>query len=197
MQLVDELSMIYTTCIMFYASFARGRSSTFSVTLSIALAALAIFITGYYHYLKDPAFHQIAYGILTAVVLFRSMYVMEIGLRPQWKAKERSLRLRGLEYNHDAKVKPAHENGQANGHGNGNGKGASNGSLGVSEQIRVDARDVKILQTMWTMIAVGLTSFLSGFALWNIDNEFCGTLRQWRHDIGLPWGILLEGHGWW
>jgi len=30
-----------------------------------------------------------------------------------------------------------------------------------------------------------------------LDNMFCGTLRRWRRDIGLPWGILLEGHGWW
>jgi dihydroceramidase len=50
---------------------------------------------------------------------------------------------------------------------------------------------------MWTMIAVGLSIFLGGFGMWNLDIIYCGKLRQWRHQVGLPWGILLEGHGWW
>jgi len=43
-QLVDELSMIYTTCLMCYASFARGRSTTYSLLLFFALLSLALFI---------------------------------------------------------------------------------------------------------------------------------------------------------
>ena len=39
--------------------------------------------------------------------------------------------------------------------------------------------------------------FLGGFALWNLDNIYCSKLKAWRHELGLPWGILLEGHGWW
>jgi dihydroceramidase len=197
MQLVDELSMIYTTCIMFYASFARGRSTAFSIILSLFLVALALFITGYYHYLKDPAFHQTAYGILTAIVLIRSMYVMEIGLRPQWQAKERELWLLGQEFPEGKEASTANGNGNGNGNGHGHSKFHLNGELDIAEQKRVDERDIKILQTMWTMIAMGLSIFLGGFALWNLDNEFCGTLRKWRHEVGLPWGILLEGHGWW
>jgi dihydroceramidase len=50
---------------------------------------------------------------------------------------------------------------------------------------------------MWTMIACGLSAVAGGFLIWNLDNIFCGTLRRCRRDIGLPWGILLEGHGWW
>ncbi|KAF2667556.1 alkaline phytoceramidase [Microthyrium microscopicum] len=187
MQLVDELSMIYTTCIMFYASFARGRSFIFSFLLSISLASLALFITGYYHYLQDPVFHQNAYGILTAIVVFRSVYVMESGLRPQWKAKERELRLlSGFSNGH---ADTAHEDA--------NGLKKNLSKEEIEELKRCDDRDIKILKTMWTMIAFGLSSFLGGFALWNIDNIFCNQLRQWRRDIGLPWGILLEGHGWW
>lgn len=188
MQLVDELSMIYTTCIMFYASFARGRSFTYSFFLSIILAALSLFITGYYHYLQDPKFHQITYGIMTAIILFRSIYVMEAGLRPQWQAKERELRLLSGQGNEEANPE---KNGSANGY--------ENGLNGVSreEVHRRDDRDIYILKTMWTMIAVGLSIFLGGFACWNLDNIFCSTLRQWRHEIGLPLGILLEGHGWW
>lgn len=68
MQLVDELSMIYTTCIMVYASFSYSRSTRFSVFLGIGLLALAGFITVYYHITKDPLFHQNSYAILTATV---------------------------------------------------------------------------------------------------------------------------------
>ncbi len=60
-----------------------------------------------------------------------------------------------------------------------------------------DRRDGRILGTMWVMIACGLSTFLGGFAIWGLDNVYCSTLRAWRREIGLPWGILLEGHGWW
>lgn len=60
-----------------------------------------------------------------------------------------------------------------------------------------DARDREILKKMWFFVAYGLTVFLSGFALWGVDNVYCGTLRRWRRQVGLPWGLFLEGHGWW
>ena len=95
MQLVDELSMIYTTCLMCYASFSYSRPNGFRVVLGIFLASLAIFITLYYHYLQDPLFHQNAYGILTAIVLIRSMYTMEVTLRPRVIRRRRTgLRVR-------------------------------------------------------------------------------------------------------
>lgn len=45
MQLVDELSMIYTTCLMMYASFSFSRSRAFSILLGVSLLGLAGFIT--------------------------------------------------------------------------------------------------------------------------------------------------------
>lgn len=45
MQLLDELGMIYTTCLMMYASFSFRRSHTFSVALGAGLLGLAAFIT--------------------------------------------------------------------------------------------------------------------------------------------------------
>ena len=62
---------------------------------------------------------------------------------------------------------------------------------------RLDERDRKILGTMWTMIACGLGVFLGGFYIWHLDNEYCLQLREWRREVGMPWGFLLEGHGWW
>lgn len=171
MQLIDELSMIYTTCLMFWATFAHNRSPRTQIALGIGSFSLALFITLYYHYLQDPTFHQNAYALLTAIVLFRSIYIMETLLRPKFRQEHRkreSASKRG-------KVTRAEE----------------------EEQKRQDRRDGQILRKMWTMIAIGLSIFLGGFAIWSLDNVYCSTLRRWRHEIGLPWGVVLEGHGWW
>jgi dihydroceramidase len=50
---------------------------------------------------------------------------------------------------------------------------------------------------MWKMVSLALGFVGIGFAIWRLDQAFCPTLRGWRHEVGLPWGILLEGHGWW
>lgn len=179
MQLVDELSMIYTTCLMFYATFSYGQSRLYAQLLGVFLLALSAFITGYYHYLQDPAFHQNMYALLTAVVLLRSMYIMEVRLRPTLKAKRRAASQDAAALRDNEKAKKID-------------------SATVSrEQLRKDERDLDILRTMWTMVGFGLSIFLGGFAIWTLDNEFCGTLRRWRREVGLPWGIVLEGHGWW
>ncbi|KAF1837209.1 alkaline ceramidase-like protein [Decorospora gaudefroyi] len=167
MQLVDELSMIYTTCLMNFATFSYGKSRQYSTMLAIGLISLALFITLYYHYLQDPTFHQNAYAILTAIVLLRAMYVMEVNIRPQFRSREREA----------AKPRP---------HG---------GAKGVQEQ--EDVRDKAILGTMWKMIAFGLSIFLGGFAVWHLDNVYCSQLITWRRQVGMPWGFVLEGHGWW
>lgn len=169
MQLVDELSMIYTACLMNYASFSFAQSRLVRQLLGGALLSLAVFITAYYHYLQRPAFHQNAFAILTAVVLFRSMYLMEVTLRPSLKAKW------GV---------AARKNGEAD-------------SRTKSERMAHAERDTAILKTLWIMVAMGLSIFLGGFGIWALDNQYCSTIRRWRHQVGLPWGILLEGHGWW
>ena len=162
MQLLDELAMIYTTCIMVYALFSRRQSALVCTALSVILLSLAVFITAYYHYLQDPKFHQNMFALLTALVTFRSMWLMEFCLRPSRRPK---------------------------------GRDAT--SIDVAEQARIDHRDKQILKTMWGMYGYGLSFFGIGFCIWKMDTVFCGTLRGWRREIGLPWGILLEGHGWW
>ncbi|KAJ5217339.1 hypothetical protein N7468_010347 [Penicillium chermesinum] len=171
MQLVDELSMIYTTCLMVYASFAFSRPTGVRVAIGVSLSALSVFITLYYHYLQDPTFHQNTYALLTIVVVFRSMYTMEKTLRPKWRKSREEDRLekekRGLPV--PSKERQHFEN----------------------------VRDTKLLATMWCMVGYGLAMFLGGFAIWNLDNHFCSDIRRWRRQVGLPWGIFLEGHGWW
>ncbi|RFU35418.1 hypothetical protein B7463_g1006, partial [Scytalidium lignicola] len=169
MQLVDELSMIYTTSLMCYATFSFSQPGLFRLVLGISLLGLSAFITLYYHYLQDPLFHQNAFAILTAIVLFRSMYVMEVNIRP-------SLKKRSSPVGED-KTNPT--------------------SLTESERAANIRRDDKIIREMWIMVAVGLSIFLGGFGIWMLDNKYCTSLRRWRREVGLPWGILLEGHGWW
>ena len=106
MQLVDELSMIYTTCLMMFATFSYNRSKMFSFLMGIGLLGLAGFITVctqlltetakgtnippqvYYHFTKNPVFHETCYAILTATVVFRGMWVMEAQLRPAMKMRK-------------------------------------------------------------------------------------------------------------
>lgn len=52
-------------------------------------------------------------------------------------------------------------------------------------------KDRQALKTMWILIAIGVTSFLTGFAVWIADNEYCGTILAKRRQIGLPWGLFL------
>ena len=40
-------------------------------------------------------------------------------------------------------------------------------------------------------------TFIVGYALWHLDFQTCRMLRQFRHEIGIPYGFLLEFHGWW
>lgn len=163
--------MIYTTCLMCWATFSHKRQRWVQIAIGLGVAALAIFITLYYHYLQDPTFHQNAYAILTIVVLGRSMYIMERDIRPYF---------RGRQEEHERMLRDA----------------SVSGATRLREQEK-DDRDRWILMQMWTMIILGLAMFLGAFAIWTLDNEYCGTLRKWRHEIGLPWGLLLEGHGWW
>lgn len=153
---------------MLFATFYQ-RSLAFKVLLAIAITALAIFITLYYHFLQDPTFHQNAYAILTAFVLVRSMVLQELHLRPHF---------RGKALKDTAATKSGMSLAEAS-----------------KEEYRQDERDRAILKKMWTLVGVGMTMFLGGFAIWTLDNECCSRLRGLRHRIGLPFGILLEGHG--
>ncbi|RYO85266.1 hypothetical protein DL764_009197 [Monosporascus ibericus] len=81
MQLVDELSMIYTTCLMCFATFSYARSKAFSYLLGTVLSR--------YYATKDPQFHQDAYAILTAIVVFSNMFIMEYSVRPALQSRDR------------------------------------------------------------------------------------------------------------
>lgn len=43
----------------------------------------------------------------------------------------------------------------------------------------------------------GAVIFVSGFAIWMVDNVYCAALTRMRRAVGMPWGFVLELHGWW
>ncbi|EJT81298.1 hypothetical protein GGTG_01281 [Gaeumannomyces tritici R3-111a-1] len=148
MQLADELPMIYTTCIMGFATFAYGKGRMFRLWLGSALAGLAAFITIYYHITKNPVFHQVAYASLMIALVVRGYFVTKGEMEP-------ALRRRS--------------------------------------PLKAD----KIMGQMNALVLTGVSLFLIGFALWNLDNIYCHHLISWRSRILLPWSIVLEGHSWW
>ena len=142
---------------MFYAIFSHKRSTQASTLIALLAISIGVFVTGYYYYIQDPLFHQNAFALLTAIVFFWSVYVMETNLRPSRRGTNQ----------------PSRRNS------------------------RDDARDLEILRVMWKIVTIGLSCLTIGFVLWNLDTVFCSYFRRWRHAVGLPWGMLLEGHGWW
>ncbi|KAI2607682.1 putative alkaline phytoceramidase [Hypoxylon fragiforme] len=158
MQLIDELAMIYTTCLMCFATFSYGRSTRFSSLLGVALVGLAWFITARYYKTKNPQFHQDAYAVLTALVVFSNLWIMERQLRPALRKRE------------DAR------------------QGGRTPKLPTANEM---------VKQMWVIVATGLSVFLGGYLIWNLDNMYCSAIRELRHELGLPWAVVLEGHAWW
>lgn len=64
-------------------------------------------------------------------------------------------------------------------------------------KIRSPERASAIMLQMWEMCLSGISLFLVGFFIWNMDNIFCLYLRSWRDILLLPWAVVLEGHAWW
>jgi dihydroceramidase len=156
---------------MVYAGLSYSRPRTLQIALAIFLLAFCAFITLYYHYLQDPTFHQNVYAALTVFIVFRAIWEMEYTLRPSLRKSTEEDRV-WREQNRLLVL--------------------------TKEQQRYEnERDLEILKNMWILVAFGVSIFLGGFGIWALDRVFCSRLRLWRRNIGLPWGIFLEGHGWW
>lgn len=99
MQLVDELSMINTTLIMWFATFGHKQSVLFNWFLAIFLVSTLITVAGVYHYLGNPVFHQNAYAVLTVIVIGRSWYQVHTKVKttsPEHYINMRDMVLLGL-----------------------------------------------------------------------------------------------------
>lgn len=137
-QLLDELPMIYATCVPFWNVFSYGKSRWGSLRVGLEIAAAAAILTAVYLHYGDPTIHQAGYAILNVIVISKSV---------------------SLTYKH--------------------------------------VHDPVARKHLNSTLVIGLASFLSGYALWNLDIHLCNTWRATRREIGIPYGFLLEGHGWW
>ncbi|ODV87548.1 hypothetical protein CANARDRAFT_97527 [[Candida] arabinofermentans NRRL YB-2248] len=58
--------------------------------------------------------------------------------------------------------------------------------------------DLKAKKQIYKILILAFSLFAFGFLIWNLDFVFCPNLIFIRRNhLGLPFGILTEGHGWW
>ncbi|GMM47605.1 alkaline dihydroceramidase [Pichia kluyveri] len=58
--------------------------------------------------------------------------------------------------------------------------------------------DKEIRHRQFKLLGFSFSLFAFGFLIWNLDNVYCSNLISWRRNyLGWPFGIILEGHGWW
>ena len=71
--------------------------------------------------------------------------------------------------------------------------------IGIQTRSIIGARipDPAVRKEVITLTTWSGVIFVSGYAIWNLDNAFCGLLIETRRNIGMPWAFLLELHGWW
>ena len=137
-QLLDELPMIYATCIPFWSVFSEFRTKRESVYVAIGIFTAANTLTVIYLYFKDPTIHQAGYAMLNAFIIFKSLHLTSLHVHDNLAKKQ-------------------------------------------------------LYRTMF----FGVSIFLLGYFLWNMDIHFCDYVRGKRREWGMPYGFVLEGHGWW
>lgn len=137
-QLLDELPMIYATCVPYWIVFSFGKNKQGSLAVATQIGTAAALLTAVYLYYRDPTIHQAGYAILNVIIVVKSVM---------------------LTYEH--------------------------------------IHDEVARKHLWNTLVIGLTSFLSGYFLWNLDIHLCTTWRGLRRSVGMPLGLLLECHGWW
>lgn len=86
-QLLDELPMIYATCIPMWSVFSEGQTAGRSTMIAWSVAFGANFLTAIYLYFKDPTIHQVAYALLNLFIVLKSSHLTQEHVKD---AKERS-----------------------------------------------------------------------------------------------------------
>lgn len=145
-QLLDELPMVYATCIPAWSIFCEEKDSlkrTPSVakqwTVGMLIFMGANILTLIYLIYRDPTIHQVGYAIINVIVII---------------------------------------------------------SAGILTSKHV--QDPRARRNLHVSMLLGITLFLAGFFLWQLDVHFCSFwINIRRNFLQLPLGILLELHAWW
>ncbi|XP_071798952.1 alkaline ceramidase 3-like [Asterias amurensis] len=79
MQLLDELPMIWGSCVFLYAFYeSNAKPKSHNYPLAAALLLYAVAVTFIYILTKDPIFHQAAYALQVFGLIFRGLYCVLI-----------------------------------------------------------------------------------------------------------------------
>ncbi|KAL0994367.1 hypothetical protein UPYG_G00121220 [Umbra pygmaea] len=77
MQLLDELPMIYGTCVFVYCLYeCFKQENTLGLFPVILLLIFSVSVSVVYLQWKEPVFHQVMYGALVACLVMRSMFIV-------------------------------------------------------------------------------------------------------------------------
>ena len=137
-QLLDELPMIYATCIPCWSVFSEFQLKRTSILIGLGIFFGSNLLTLIYLWVRNPTIHQTAFGFLNVMIIAKSYFLT-----------------------------------------------------------RDNVKDDFLRRELYKTMAAGISIFLFGYLLWNLDIHFCNSLRGWRRTIGMPLGFLLEGHAWW
>ncbi|KAJ7996075.1 hypothetical protein DPEC_G00233310 [Dallia pectoralis] len=77
MQLLDELPMIYSTCVFVYCLYeCFKQENTLGLFPIILLLIFSFLVSVVYLQWKEPVFHQVMYGALVACLVVRSIFIV-------------------------------------------------------------------------------------------------------------------------
>lgn len=71
-QLLDELPMIYATCIPLWSVFSEDKSQSMSWAIGWSIVIGSNLLTAIYLHFKDPTIHQVAYALINVLIIIRS-----------------------------------------------------------------------------------------------------------------------------
>ncbi|USP74451.1 uncharacterized protein yc1106_01725 [Curvularia clavata] len=70
-------------------------------------------------------------------------------------------------------------------------------SRNARKLIKKQVADEAARKKLGNLATFGLSMGVFGYFLWSIDFHACKYVLQFKHWIGMPWGMLFELHGWW
>lgn len=72
-QLLDELPMIYATCVPYWIVFSFGKSTAQSIRIGAEVSIAAAALTAVYLHYRNPTIHQAGYAVLNVLIILKSV----------------------------------------------------------------------------------------------------------------------------
>ncbi|KAG4093959.1 aPHC-domain-containing protein [Neocallimastix lanati (nom. inval.)] len=169
MELADELPMIYTCYIAIFCIFEISNDCTYRprITLILWLAAILFTLT-YTEIISWPWFQHGATIFLIGIIVFRSLYTINILLNEEkllcYKSNKNSI--------------------------------ASPILINNSKDSKSWISNKKHIKKLICLLIICAFTYIFAFLLWNIDNLYCNHLIRLRHQFKFL-SFLFQFHAWW